>query len=507
MHPKYKKNVRKSKILRVFGGSSAVRRFSHMQRKLFILGSIIFLTLMLTIPCSSVITFERTYGGAEIDGGFSVQQTLDGGYIIAGCSGGLTDYDVYLIKTDSLGNVLWEKTFGDSLADWSYSVQQTVDDGYIIVGWTESFGVGLSDVYLIKTDSSGNLVWDKTYGDSLRDYGRSVRQTTDGGYIIAGDKGRDIYLVKTDSAGGVLWETTCGPGLIDQGSSVQQTLDGGYVVAGVTYSFPTWGDVCLIKTDSLGNTVWEASHGGSINDAGYSVQQSLDGGYIIVGVTESFGEGFFDIYLVKIDSLGNVLWDTTYGGSEDDRGRSVQQTVDDGYIIAGWTRSFGAGLNDVYLIKTDSLGNILWDRTYGGSSGENGYSVQQTSDGGYVITGLTFSFGSGGDVYLIKTDENGLVGVQESNGRLQIEGYRLMQNLPNPFSRSTVISYSLPLTCTVTLKVYDLTGKLVDTLVDRRQEPGVYKLRWKAAKKPNGVYFYRLQAEDFTDTKKMLLLR
>ena len=337
----------------------------------------IFYLLQLSSSAFAQITFERTYGGTEMDRGSSVQQTLDGGYIIAGCTGGLPYYDAYLIKTDSLGNVLWENTFGDSLSDWGYSVQQTVDSGYILVGWTESFGAGLNDVYLIKTDSSGSLLWDKTYGDSLRDYGRSVQQTTDGGYIIAGEKDRDIYLVKTDSAGEVVWEMTYGPGITDIGYSSQQTLDGGYVIVGVTYSSATQGDVCLIKTDSLGNTVWETIHGGSLNDMGHSVHQSLDGGYIVAGATGSFGQGSYDVYLVKADSLGNVLWDTTYGGSADDCGFSVRQTSDSGYIISGYTFSFGSG-GDLYLIKTDSLGNILWDRTYGGSSGENGHSVQQT---------------------------------------------------------------------------------------------------------------------------------
>jgi hypothetical protein len=263
----------------------------------------------------SVITFERTFGGSDFDYGSSVAQTSDGGYIIAGgtSSFGSGGDDVYLIKTDSKGNLIWQKTFGGSDWDFGSSVAQTSDGGYIIAGETRSFGSGYSDVYLIKTDSKGNLIWQKTFGGSDDDYGYSVAQTSDGGYIIAGGTNsfgsgdRDVYLIKTDSKGNKTWEQIFGGSYNDDGFSVAQTNDGGYVIVGETCSFGTgYSNVYLIKTDSKGNKTWEQIFGGGIFNNGYSVAQTSDGGYIIVGETYSFGSGESDVYLIKTDSKGNV---------------------------------------------------------------------------------------------------------------------------------------------------------------------------------------------------------
>ena len=260
------------------------------------------------------ITFSKTYGGSDWDGGVSIQQTTDGGYIISGFTNsyGNGGQDAWLVKTDSVGGTLWTQTFGGSSTDASMSVQQTTDGGYVIVGYTDSFGNGYQDFYLTKTDSQGNEEWNKTIGGTEPEMGYSIQQTTDGGYIITGEK----------------WS-----GEID-----------GY-------------DFWLIKTDSQGDEEWNKTYGGSDWDNGRSVQQTTDGGYIIAGRTNSFGNGDYDFWLIKTDSNGNEEWNQTFGGSEGDQSYSVQQTIDGGYIITGSTHSSGSGGQDVLLIKTDSEGN------------------------------------------------------------------------------------------------------------------------------------------------------
>ena len=302
----------------------------------------------------------------------------------------------------------WNKTFGGMSYEEGMSVQQTSDGGYIIAGWTDSFGAGSSDVYLIKTNKEGNEEWNKTFGGSSLEFGYSVQQTSDGGYIITGSTrsfgaGKSaVYLIKTDKEGNEVWSKTFGGQDFDWGYSVRQTSDGGYIIAGCTSSFGAGNyDVYLIKTDEAGNEVWSKTFGGSDYDCGRSVQQTFDGGYIIAGNRGGFGAA--DVYLIKTDKEGNEEWDRTFGGPSLDYGFSVKQTSDGGYIIAGDTGSFGAGSRDVYLIKTNEEGNEVWSKTFGGTGPEEGYSVQQTSDGGYILAGSTCSYGASGcDAWLIK---------------------------------------------------------------------------------------------------------
>jgi len=387
--------------------------------------NIITFTLIILIVFSGVLFaegWERIYGGSNKDRGEAVAQTTDGGYIIVGAtrSFGAGADDVYLIKTNAYGDTLWTHTYGGSGGDWGYSVAQTKDGGYIIVGTTGSFGAGSFDVYLIKTDAYGNTLWTHTYGGNDGDWGEYVAQTTDGGYIIVGATRSfgagsfDIYLIKTNAYGDILWTRTYGGSDVDWGYSVAQTKDGGYIIAGETWSFGKGSeDVYLIKIDAYGDTLWTRTYGGKDVDGGHSVAQTVDGGYIIAGFTESYGAGSDDIYLIKTDDHGDTLWTRTYGGKGGDRGESVAQTSDGGYVIVGTTESFGAGKSDIYLIKTNAEGDILWTHTYGGSGGEQGEHVAQTNDG-YIIIGSTESFGRGGlTVYLIKTDSLGYSGIKE----------------------------------------------------------------------------------------------
>ncbi|MBW8050104.1 MAG: T9SS type A sorting domain-containing protein [Cytophagales bacterium] len=356
---------------------------------------------------SSQTTFQKFFDviATDDDDLRSVQQTSDGGYIAVGGSGNYAMSGVgnaLLIKTDPYGNKLWAKTYGGSIEERGISVQQTTDGGYIVVGWTRSFGAGGRDVYLIKTDTNGDTLWTKVFGSAGNEYGNSVQQTIDGGYIIAGSG-----LIKTDSIGNLQWAKTYGGWFF----SVQQTADGKYIAVGSTTNFGVGiNDVYLIKADTNGTIIWTKTYGGSNSEYGASVQQTTDGGYIITGYTESFGAGSGDAFLIKTDTVGNISWAKTYGEAGLwESGASVQQTSDDGYILVGWTPDGGG---DVYVIKTDSVGDTLWARTYGDGFGYDvGNSIQQTTDGGYIIGGQ--SGVSGG--YIIKMDANGNSGCVQSS--------------------------------------------------------------------------------------------
>jgi len=372
-----------------------------------------------TLPATSPSPyFCKAIGGPYIEVGASLIQTSDGGYAIAGftSSPGVEEIDVYVVKLDAKGNLQWTKTIGGPWNEEGNSLIQTSDGGYAIAGSTGSFGAGWYDVYAVKLDAKGNLQWTKTIGGEKNDGGRSLIQTSDGGYAIAGYTTSfgagdcDVYVLKLDANGKLQWTKTIGGPGYEIGNSLIQTSDGGYAIAGYTRSFGAGGaDVYVVKLDAKGNLQWTKTIGGENEDLGNSLIQTSDGGYAIAGYTNSFGAGDWDVYVVKLDASGNLQWTKTIGGENADAGNSLIQTSDGGYAIAGKTSSsFGAGGYDVYVVKLDANGNLQWTKTIGGKDFEDGYSLIQTSDGGYAIAGTTTSFGAGAwDVYVVKLDKDG----------------------------------------------------------------------------------------------------
>ncbi len=440
----------------------------------------VLLALAFAGPAFSQQTWRRTYGGTNDDQGHSVQQTQDGGYIVTGNTNSFGNgTQVYLVKTDAYGDTLWTRTYG--LAgnnELGRSVKQTHDGGYIIAGSTSG---GWGDVYLIKTNSSGDTLWTRTYGGALDDQGYSVQQTQDGGYIVAGYSNSfgnfycQIYLIKTNASGDTLWTNTFGDSSGARGYTVQQTSDGGYIAAGST-GYGT-GDIYLIKTDASGDTLWTRTYGGTNWDQGNSVQQTPDSGFIIAGFTYSFGPGWPNVYLIKTNASGDTLWTRAYGGTDYNVGNSIQQTSDGGYIVAGTTSSYGAGSFDFYLIKTNASGDTLWTSTYGGRNQDWGYSVQQTQDGGYIVAGW-----NGYDIYLVKTDTTGFAGVEEktdSRGQMLDTALRAT---PNPFTSFAWV----PGHSSKRFALYDISGRKVGTYKGDRIGEGLSA----------GVYFLKPEARD-----------
>ena len=341
--------------------------------------------------------WEQAFGGGFWEEATAVQQTADGGYVMVGVtySYGAGQSDVYLVKTDALGNMEWQQALGGSDYDCGHAVQQTTDGGYIVIGDTNSYGAGQSDAYLVKADALGNMEWQQTFGGSDYDCGHAVQQTADGGYIVTGETHSygagqsDVYLIKTDALGNMEWQQTFGGSDYDGAFHVRQTTDGGYIIGGATNSYGAGlCDFYMVKTDALGNMEWQQTFGGSDWDDGLTAEQTADGGYVMVGETYSYGEGGGDVYLVKTDALGNMEWGQTFGDSDWDVAFSGQQTTDGGYIMAGLTYSYGAGQSDAYLVKADALGNMEWQQTFGGTYSDYATCVQQTADGGYIVAGM-----------------------------------------------------------------------------------------------------------------------
>jgi tetratricopeptide (TPR) repeat protein len=363
--------------------------------------------------------FLEDYSGKEWDRTYrywgddytahSVQQTSDGGYIVAGGTRSLDrdDADCLLIKTDANGEEQWEKRYGGSLDDEiAYSVEQTSDGGYILAGVTHSKDSEEGNSWLIKTDLNGKWQWDK---ELPGDVAYSVQQTSDGGYIVAGKTGGHSWLVKTDVNGKWQWNEWYHG---DVAYSVQQTSDSGYIVAGVTHSYGSGGsDFWILKAATNGREEWSKTFGGRQDDNAYSVQQTSDGGYIVAGVTYSYGAGEGDFWLVKTDAQGEKEWSSTYGGVGVDIAHSAQQTTDGGYILVGETTSYGpslysrlsgTGVKDAWVVKTKGNGEEQWSRTFSNTADENVLNyVQRTSDNGYIMAG-TASSETESDAWLIK---------------------------------------------------------------------------------------------------------
>jgi len=383
----------------------------------------------------NAITWDKTFGGSNEDMGFSIIQTENGGYAVAGYTIlarekrkdtwraklgyiELTEdkrQDFWKIKLDKNGNMEWDEAFGEEGTDVARSIIQTEDGGYAVVGsiWTKY--ASKQDFWLIKLGENGNKEWDKTFDEDENDIAYSLIQTEDRGYAIAGSAGLRVWgetncwVIKLDAKGNIEWDSNFGGTGWDEIYSIIQTKDGSFITTGCVWSKGAGrGDVRVAKLNKRGNLVWDKTFGGSENDETHSIIQTDDGGCAIAGFTASEDTGDRNVWVIKLDKEGNQIWDKTIGGASEDWANSIVQTEDEGYMVAGWTKSIGAGKTDVWIVKLDKRGNLVWDKTFGGSENDEAHSIIQTDDGGYAVAGWTKSKGAGNsDVWVIKLDENG----------------------------------------------------------------------------------------------------
>lgn len=456
-----------------------------------------------------VVKFEGVYGGNGYDYGYSVAQTYDKGYVVAGATSsfGNGNMDAYLLKVDSNGVAKLHRTFGGINIEQAYSVRETSDSGLVIAGYTNSFGHGGYDMYLVRTDRNGDSLWTKTYGGDNWDFAYSAQQTSDGGYIIAGGTysfgagNEDMYLLKIAANGDTVWTKTFGGVNDDEARSVKQTSDGGYILTGFSKSLgDASGDIYTIKTDMNGDTLWTYRYPGALEDAAYDIVE-CPGKYLIGGKTKSIGAGNFDCISLEISLAGAYIYADTYGGSAEDGTNSVACSPNGRFALAGYSYSFSGGNTDNYLLYVTNPVTGLHSAAFGGVKMEQAYSIQNTKDGGYIICGISSSYSILDHIYLVKTDSNGTSsGVVVNN----VVGINIISSAgkdfkayPNPADQNIFVEYES--TDNDIISIRDVLG----------QE--IYRNRGKDQQEintsgfANGIYFLCIESKGNLSVKQIVI--
>ncbi|MDO8123882.1 MAG: cadherin repeat domain-containing protein [Candidatus Hermodarchaeota archaeon] len=369
------------------------------------------------VPGAYDALWNHTFGGPNDDMGYAVIEVSGGGFAIAGhtWSFGAGVNNGWLIRLDANGNQLWNRTYGGY--DWEscFKVIEVSGGGFALAGYSTSYDAGSNDFWLLRVDANGNHLWNHTYGGALPDGAMSVLEVSSGGFILCGNTASfgvgdaDVWVVRTDADGNHLWNQTYGSINYDMAYSVIEVSDGGFALAGLTNAtggVAMYGsDMWLIRTDANGNHLWNQTYGGANGDMAYSVVE-LSGGDLVLSGTfnSSYGIGLdADMWLVRTDTNGNHLWNQTYGGPSSEMGGTVVEMSDGGFAFSGLTDSSGAGGGDVWLVRTDTTGNELWNHTYGGTGFDLGVNLIEVSSGGFALTGWTNSSGAGNyDIWVLR---------------------------------------------------------------------------------------------------------
>jgi Secretion system C-terminal sorting domain len=385
--------------------------------KNLIFNFLIFLLVSITSNAQVSISFKSTFGDSTASEQVYAVHPSGYGYVTAGMTSSTGQVDFLLCKFDSIGELKWARSYGGPLGDFAHSVDTTADGGNIMTGWGKSFGAGDDDIYLVKTDENGLLQWIKSFGGTGIDRGRCVRQTTDGGYVIAGHTNsfgsgvNDIIIIKTNANGDSLWSKTYGGSGNESAWWIEQTSDLGYIVTGNTSIGPGFLNTFLMKLNPLGDTVWTKTFGSSAGiTSGFCVKEvSSGGGFVATGFTSAYGAGGNDLFILRTDPTGSELWSKTYGGTEDDDGFGIIEITFDGFGIShgfgisGSTKSFGIGIpnKNVFLLQTDLNGNEIVSYAFGDSLNETGYGVAHGFPENFVAVGKGSLIGSDNENLLI----------------------------------------------------------------------------------------------------------
>lgn len=510
-----------------------------MKKSIIILVSFLINTSYITAQ-TPTLQWQKTLGGTLEDMASTIIQTSDGGYLTVGYSyssdgnvtlnHGVQDY--WVVKLNATGTIEWQKSLGGSDEDTPTSVVQTTDGGYVVAGFTASTdgdvtgNHGEYDYWVVKLNSTGTILWQKTYGGTNNDMAYSIAPTSDSGFIVAGlttsydgdindnNGGGDVWIVKINSSGVLQWQKTLGGTSSDQAKSISQTADGGYVMAGKTYSndLDVSGnhgdyDFWVVKLDSAGTIQWQKALGGTNEDEAISIIKTTDGGYAVAGIIYSNASngnitgqhGEHDFWVVKLNSLGTIQWQRPLGGSNSDRGYSIVQTNDGGFVVAGSCQSYNGdvvtGNNDnggVWLVKLNAAGVVQWQKPFGGSEYEEAFSLIKTTDGGFAVAGFTYS--NDGDVSGNHGDSDFWI--------LKLSGENLGTT---DFQRNAIIVYPNPVTDVLqiqgvtepitAIKIIDLTGK---TVLEQTTSNHFFDVELL----PQGIYLLEVYTEKYKHTHK-----
>ena len=374
------------------------------------------LIIMLLLFSNQLIaqTWAKTYGG-DADFSIAIIAGYDETYTVAGRTGSYGS-DFWIMNIDKFGNILWQKSYGGNDFESVYSIQKTLDGGYIVAGDTTSFGAGHYSFWVIKIDKNGEIIWQNSYGGDQNDEPRSIVVTKDNSYVIAGGtelygEGYKIWLIKIDKNGEIVWQKSYNVNVnyyTDNAQDIILTSDGGYVIAGYTFRGPGDSTVWISRLDSDGNILWEKSYALGKGEWGKSIIETNDGGFLVAGYTGLKKTGGIDIWLLKLNASGDIIWQKAYGGDDDEEVYSIVATPDGGYIIGGNTKSFGAGAWDILLFKIDNSGNIIWQKTFGSEYLDALVSMVPAVDGGYIISGFNdWKYLLDFDVSILKITEDG----------------------------------------------------------------------------------------------------